>query len=470
MTKNKDKKFAYKIGIGVTEHNRLDVFAEFLENIKKFMPLNAKLVVVDDASTEPVKEATFRFEQNVGIARAKNKCLELLQDCEHIFLFDSDCWPKTKDWYKPYVEGSEPHYCYIFTDFIDMKLNDCEEVYRDSELVGYTHARGCMLYMHNSVLDVVGGMDVNYKRWGYEHVDYSNRIYNAGLTMFRYQDVPNSFDLIHSEDEHRKVSSTVSMQERQPYLQEMKAYFEKSFNSDAYCPFTESAKSSVGTQDIILTSYLTSQPDPQRDITWEADINACMALINSVGDQKLVLINDCFDENTPVPDNVELVRVESTLNPYFQRWFSEYKYLKDHPEIRKVFHVDSTDVEMINNPFPHMVAGKLYVGSEQAYVGTPWMIKHHTARFMTDFFRRNRRTMLLNCGLVGGDRKEVMELMRRMNAKYVEEKGNVGKFEMGLFNYICRTYMQSKIVVGNNIHTKFKAFDRVNMKPWWRHK
>jgi glycosyltransferase involved in cell wall biosynthesis len=469
MTKNKEKKFAHKIGIGVTEHNRPEIFAEFLENIKKFMPPDTKLVIVDDASTEPVKGATFRFETNVGIARAKNKCLELLQDCEHIFLFDSDCWPKVADWYKPYVEGEEPHYCYIFKDFIDMKLNDCEEMYRDSKLVAYTHARGCMLYLHNSVLDVVGGMDVNYKRWGYEHVDYSNRIYNAGLTMFRYQDVPNSFDLIHSEDEHRKVASTVSMQERQPYLQEMKSYFEKSFTSDKYCPFTEGTKS-TGTEDIVLTCYFTSHVDTQRDITWEPDIEACMALINSLGDQKVVLLNDCFDETTKVPKNVELVRVETPITPYFQRWISEYQYLKAHPEIRRVFLTDSTDVEMINNPFNHMQSGKLYVGTEVLYVNTPWMVNNHRTPLLVQFYKRNPRTILLNCGLVGGDRADVMELLRLMNALYVSEKGNLGKTEMGGFNYICRTYLQSKLVVGNHIHTRFKAFDRVSKKPWWRHK
>lgn len=464
-------KKSYKIGIGVTEHNRPDVFKNFLQNVKKYMPKDAKLVIVDDASEVPIKEATYRFEQNVGIARAKNKCLELLQDCDHIFLFDSDCWPKSEDWWKPYVEGKEPHYSYIFKDFINQKLNDCKELYRTNSLVAYTHARGCMLYIHRSCLDAVGGMDVNYKRWGYEHVDYSNRIYNVGLTLFRYMDVPNSSELIHSEDEHQAVNSTVSMQERQPYLLEMKGHFERSFESKAYCNFVERAPSPiVGTEDVVLASYFTGHVDPQRGVQWQASINDIMVLANSMKGQKLVVLNDCFEGNEEVPANVELVKVETALNPYFQRWISEYEYLRDHPEIRKVFHVDATDVEMLHNPFEHMEDGKLYVGSEKAVLYIQWMVQHHKVPFLIDFFKKNARQTLLNCGLVGGSRADVMDFMHRFNTLYSDKEGKVGEVEMGLFNYVCRTFYQGKLVTGLPVHTLFKAYDTTNPTAWWRHK
>ena len=94
-----------KIGIGITTHNRYDIFKKSYDEINRFLPSGAVLVVVDDASDTPVKEATFRFNENVGIAKAKNKCFELLYDsgCEHFFLFDDDCYPLVEDWYKPYM-------------------------------------------------------------------------------------------------------------------------------------------------------------------------------------------------------------------------------------------------------------------------------------------------------------------------------------------------------------------------------
>src|SRR5690606_11244947 len=79
-----------RIGIGITTRNRPEALKTTLENVRKHFPPGARLVVVDDASEKPVPEADFRFPRNVGIARAKNKCLKMLQDCEHLFLLDDD--------------------------------------------------------------------------------------------------------------------------------------------------------------------------------------------------------------------------------------------------------------------------------------------------------------------------------------------------------------------------------------------
>ncbi len=98
-----------KIGIGITTHNRPQVFRHTLRNVLKFAPRGAKVLVVDDASTDTVREATYRFDVNAGIARAKNKCLELLEDCDHIFLFDDDTYPIKKGWEQPYIDSAEPH-------------------------------------------------------------------------------------------------------------------------------------------------------------------------------------------------------------------------------------------------------------------------------------------------------------------------------------------------------------------------
>ena len=463
----------YKIGIGITEHNRPDVFKEALKNIKKYLPPNAKLVIVDDASTVPVKEATYRFENNVGIARAKNKCLELLQDCDHIFLFDSDCWPKAKDWYLPYVESEEPHLMYIFKDLVNAKLNDSRELYRDSKIVAYSHPRGCMLYAHKSVLASAGGMDTNYKRWGFEHVDWSNRIYNVGLTRFRYQDVPDSNQLIYSLDEQMLVDSTVSTQERQPYLNEMRPYFEKSFDSTNFAPYVEATPEIAGKQDTVITVYFTGVEDPQRG-KWEPNMADITALINSVTSkgQRLVILHD-VEEWTDVQIKtigVQLVKVETSLNPYFQRWVSIWDYLRQHPEIGRVWCVDATDVEMLRNPFDEMESSKIYIGSETTQTWNNWMIANHRVQFLQTFFRQYARVALVNPGVIGGSRKDVMELLRKMNKMYFDLKFEVGRYDMGLFNYVVRTFFTGRFETGAKVHTKFKGYEKYNQVAWWKHK
>lgn len=460
------KQFEYNIGIGVTEHNRPEVLEMFLKNIKKYMPENAKLVIVDDASDIPVKNATYRFEENAGIARSKNKCLELLQDCKHIFLFDDDCWPKTKNWWKPYVESREPHLCYIFKDFIDRPANDCRIVYEDSKLIGYSHARGCMFYIENRVLDVVGGMDSRYKRWGYEHVDYSNRIYNAGLTRFRFQDVPDSFKLIYSMDEHVAVNSTVTVPERMAHLKEMKQHFENSWTSREYCNYRSEGGPQVG-NNIILTCYFTGHEDTMRKITWKPNFKQLQPLIDSMHGQKLVILHDCFDD-IETPENVELVRVETCLNPYFQRWASYHEYLLEHPEIEKVFCVDATDVEMLKNPFHDIVKGRLYLGTEPIQLYNNWMIAQH--RNMIGFFRKNATLKLLNAGIVGGYRDDVFDFIHDINAEYFGKETQWGNEDMGIFNWVARENHNIKLSTGPHVNTRFKAYETNNKTAWFKHK
>ena len=146
-----------RVGVGVTTHNRRESLTEALGNIRKYLPPGAKLVVVDDASTVPAPNADFRFERNVGIAVAKNKRLELLDGCDHIFLFDDDCWPKCADWWKPYVESEEPHLMYIFRDFAvgGKTLRDIEVVYDDGKRIAYSHTRGCMLYLERRCIEAI---------------------------------------------------------------------------------------------------------------------------------------------------------------------------------------------------------------------------------------------------------------------------------------------------------------------------
>lgn len=217
-----------RIGIGVTTRNRPDVLARALEAWEKYLPDGAEFVLVDDASDEPVEGATYRFEQNAGVARAKNKVLELLteRDVEHLFLFDDDTFPIADRWWEPYVASPEPHLMFAWGDVH----------YRTDELVGYQWPKGCALYVERRVLDRVGGMDPVFGLWGCEHMSWSDRIHNAGLTTCRYQDVPDSHELIQSLDRWGEVASSVPLEIRE---QANVAALDAARYSDAYVPYRE---------------------------------------------------------------------------------------------------------------------------------------------------------------------------------------------------------------------------------------
>ena len=132
---------------------------------------------------------------------------------------------------------------YIFGQFKALnapKLNDTLILYKDSKIVAYSHARGCMCYYKRVCLEKVGGWIPYSENGGYEHPQLSNRIYNAGLTSFRYMDVPNSDKLIYSLDEHNgNTSSTVIGAERQKWIARNLKIYEDTKNQFYYVPFRE---------------------------------------------------------------------------------------------------------------------------------------------------------------------------------------------------------------------------------------
>lgn len=209
------------IGIGITEYNRYGVFKNTLDHIQKYLPDNYKLVVVDDGSDMPVFEADYRFEKNVGTPIAKNKCLELLKDCEHIFLFDSDTYPIVDKWWLPYVESKHPHLNFTFK-------------YPKKEIDAHYHyenPNGCMMYIHNSVLNQLGGFDPEFKFYGYWHGAFSNRVFNSKMIPHPFIDVIGSDKLFCSMDNEKTVST--SRKDRSKYLRENKRrYYEKIYSKE----------------------------------------------------------------------------------------------------------------------------------------------------------------------------------------------------------------------------------------------
>lgn len=241
------------IGIAITEHNRYDVFKKCYDEITRFLPPGAKLVVVDDASAKPVPEATFRFDRQAGVARAKNKCIELLYKagCTEFFLFDNDAWPTCHEWWMPYVASPEHHLMYQFEDVKNPNrlLGDSILLYRDDRIKAYSHSRGCMLYMSKKCIDTIGGMDPEFGLYGWEHPQYSCRAYNAGLTSFRYADVIGSENMFYSLDEESKVASSINHTSRMENIKKNMTRFEETKYSDAYIPFME-------LEDMVITLSL----------------------------------------------------------------------------------------------------------------------------------------------------------------------------------------------------------------------
>ena len=164
------------IGIGVTTYERPQVFELFMRQLDKFCPKDYKLHVAKDIP---------------NVSQAKNECLKTLQDCDHIFLFDDDCFPIADNWTDYFIKSNLSHTLYMKSQHNAQLILDDYTVFNDCS--------GVFMYLTKEVVIKVGYFG-DYGRYGFEHAGYSHRINKAGLTPYKYICLNDTNKYIHSLD------------------------------------------------------------------------------------------------------------------------------------------------------------------------------------------------------------------------------------------------------------------------------
>ena len=316
-----------QIAISITTHNRYKTFKQSYDQMMKYLPDGAKIVVIDDGSDIPCPEATFRFETPHGIAAAKNKAFELTQGADYHFAFDDDIFPIVKDWHLPYINSGQNHLCFTYDKFKNGKASGRVLIGLAKELKIYKDPCGCMLFYTKKALDTVGGMDIEYGRWAYEHVGHSMRIHNAGLTSLPFMDIADSLKLFYSLDWAQEVIRSLDPKIRKALAPRNEMKYNREKKSKKYISF-------MPPRDLILTSYFTGQKDPQRNERWVVDITKLDTLIDSLQGCKLIIFNDCFDGDEY--RGCELIKTKIDINPYFARWAAYLSYIKSNTSVNLV--------------------------------------------------------------------------------------------------------------------------------------
>jgi hypothetical protein len=344
-------------------------------------------------------------------------------------------------------------------------------LYRDDRHVAYTGQRGVMLYYHRSAIEKVGGFDPVYGRGMYEHSDLALRIHNAGLTTWAFADVVGSDKLIHSLDEHEQVERSVPRPDREEQVKRnVRIHNER--RDSGYTGYAEYRQQ----RDVVITTLLTSQPDPQRGTkmtaspdmlaNWAASLRQC---------GRIALV----DEMQTAPAGVELCRVPDVkMNVYFRRWLHIWQHLRDHPEYRFVWCTDGTDVEMLRAPWDEMQPGKVYVGSEPKTYADVWAKQNHPERIYQEFIEEHLNDMMLNAGLLGGTRTDVMAFAHGIIRLYYriesyrfwkKEQAGAAVGDMLAFGIVAQSFA-GRLVTGPLVHTVFKTNGMGKEVAWWKHK
>ncbi|WP_193144423.1 glycosyltransferase family 2 protein [Enterobacter cloacae] len=473
-----DSGHKHSVGIAITTHNRPEVLKLAIEQHMKHLPSGALVVVVDDgskpAAVVPDNVKLVRLDPAGGIVASKNASLTMLVDagCEHFFLWDDDAWPIADNWHLPYIESPEPHLAYQFLDLAGpRKINDMTVLYRDGKHIAYTGQRGVMLYYHRSAIEKVGGFDPVYGRGMYEHPDLALRIHNAGLTSWAFADVVGSEKLIHSMDEYEEGARSIPRPEREA-LDKKNAVIYGQRRDSGYTGYAEYRSQ----RDVVITTLLTSQPDPQRGKKMDAApdmLTRWAASLRNCGRIALV------DELQTAPADVELYRVSDVkMNVYFRRWLHIWQHLRDHPEYRFVWCTDGTDVEMLRAPWEEMEPGKVYVGSEPKTYADSWAKQNHPERIYQEFIEAHRGDVMLNAGLLGGTRADVMAFAHGIIRLYYriesyrfwkKEQAGAAVGDMIAFGIVAKSF-GDRIVTGPRIHTVFKSEGVGKEYAFWKHK
>lgn len=225
------------ISIAISVHNRHEVSNISIEQWKKHLPDGAKLFIVDDGSDVPYPNADIRNETALGIAACKNQCIKLCEGSDYIILADDDVFPISSDWWKPYVESGLNHLCFTFSKYTNGKRSGRNQTGTFDNIAIYDLPCGCMNFYTKACFEAVGGMDIKYGKWSFEHVGHSQRIHNAGLTPFPFMDIAYSGELFYSFDQDNNVERTVDKRTRQALAQKNFLKYKKELKSKEFIPY-----------------------------------------------------------------------------------------------------------------------------------------------------------------------------------------------------------------------------------------
>lgn len=209
-----------------TTPNRTEVFAEWYRHYLEFCK-GIPLYIHTD------------YEYK-GVAYSKNKCIAALYDAgvEHLFLFDDDLFIKSGVFLERYANSGLNHACWNYDKkVIEFGIQAIASPPKYSpilkEYVVLDKPNGCMLYVRRGIIDIVGGFDTDFIGYGYDHPNWSDRIYNNGMMPARYIDIPNSSELFQMAD----CESSFSYETRASTIPLNAELYQSKINSKDFKPY-----------------------------------------------------------------------------------------------------------------------------------------------------------------------------------------------------------------------------------------
>lgn len=234
------------IGIGILSFNRLKSLIHLIESIRKHTDLNKTTVFVSDESTDGKTWEWLKKQRDIivfhndrnGIAANSNRLLRCLKRFKYKILLNDD------------VEVLKPGWDTFYFDMMD-KFNLKHFCYRQEGIYGAVRGKsqngllfindkphGAVLAIHDDAFKKVGYFDENFGTYGFEHVDYSNRISMA------CHEKQGFYDVVGSDKYFRIYNDNTSDPQKHENYNKAREYYNniKENKNRIYVEFTNKSK------------------------------------------------------------------------------------------------------------------------------------------------------------------------------------------------------------------------------------
>jgi len=203
------------IGIGITTKDRPELLKALVDSIHKFTNMSNVLLHIEDDSVE-----------RLGVAKRKNNCLRVLKGCSHVFLLDDDVEIIKAGWIDFFIKNSaENHLLYLTPKHNKINTFGKFSVYRD--------CGGVFMFLTKKHIEKVGAFDEKFGIFGFEHADYSNRIYGGN----QYLCLNDTKDYIYSHDySNPNHKSSLTDEEKNKHVKNNWDKYFNNKNKNIYLP------------------------------------------------------------------------------------------------------------------------------------------------------------------------------------------------------------------------------------------
>lgn len=247
-----------------------------------------------------------------------------------------------------------------------------------------------------------------------------------------------------------------------------------------------------------MSTYFTSRPHPQYGHKVDADSYPYMeewhSSILHLGLEGLIFhdgLSPEFVSEWTTPDlHFQAVDPRTFRYPLNDQRFLVYRqFLRNHPEIEKVFLTDLSDVRVARDPFPEVKPGLIYVGSQP---GSLWPRVGDGCKYVAERLvaagepyshwidqlapvdgeasQPKHPIPVLNAGILGGCREMVLTVLDAIVQCIDSIDRREENLNMGIFNYVHYRFFAANLVTGAPVHSVFGGFENERTDVWFIHK